>query len=283
MTEWLETYRGVVNPWECDVVQHFTIAYYFDRFADATRNFIDLVGENDILDAGVRHGPCRGRATFQNELRAGAGFHILTAVTAIDASALQLGHQVVDSTTGQTAAWFSETRALSKTLPSATSRKLAALSVPWPGPKAPDRPAPKAGNGPLTARDRVKPWEIGEDGTMSLPAHVHRFSAAGMQALAAVGMTAAYMQEQRRGFSTFELDLNLVGEATVGDIVDVRTSFSHLGNSSLRFAHGMTGPGGREIAFLVQSGVHLDMEARRSAPIPEELRASIRELLIRDT
>jgi len=29
--------------------------------------------------------------------------------------------------------------------------------------------------------------------------------------------------------------------------------------------------------------VHLDMEARRSAPIPEELRAAIRELLIRDT
>jgi len=33
VTEWFETYRGVVNPWECDVVQHFTIAYYFDRFS----------------------------------------------------------------------------------------------------------------------------------------------------------------------------------------------------------------------------------------------------------
>jgi len=121
VTEWLETYRGVVNPWECDVVQHFTIAYYFDRFADATRNFIDLVGENDSLDAGVGNGPCRGYATFQHELRAGAGFHILTAVTDIDASALQLGHQVVDSTTGKTVAWLSETRALSKTLHSATS------------------------------------------------------------------------------------------------------------------------------------------------------------------
>jgi acyl-CoA thioesterase FadM len=283
VTEWLETYRGVVNPWECDVVQHFTIAYYFDRFADATRNFIDLIAGGDSLDAGVRNGPCRGHATFQHELRAGAGFHILTAVTGIDASALQLGHQVVNSTTGKTVAWLTETRALSKTLHSATSRKLAALTVPWPGPKAPDRPAPRAADGPLTARDRVKPWEIGEDGTMSLPAHVHRFSAAGMQALAAVGMTAAYMHEQRRGFSTFELDLTLVGEATVGDIVDVRTSFSHLGNSSLRFAHAMTGPGGREIAFLVQSGVHLDMEARRSAPIPDELRASIQKLLLRDT
>ena len=144
VTEWLETYRGVVNPWECDVVQHFTIAYYFDRFADATRNFFDLAGVGDSLDAGVRDGPSRGHATFQHELRAGAGFHILTAVTGIDAGTLQLGHQVVDSTTGKTVTWLAETRALSKALPSATSQKLAALSVPWPGPKVPDRPAPRA-------------------------------------------------------------------------------------------------------------------------------------------
>ena len=117
---------------------------------------------------------------------------------------------------------------------------------------------------------------------MSLPAHIHRFSAAGMQIFAAVGMTAAYMQEQRRGFSTFELALTQVGEANVGDIVDVATSFSRLGNSSLRLAHRMTGPNGREIAFLVQSGVHLDLDARRSAPIPDALRASIHKLLIRD-
>ena len=37
----------------------------------------------DSLDAGVRHGPSRGHATFLHELRAGAGFHILTAVTSI--------------------------------------------------------------------------------------------------------------------------------------------------------------------------------------------------------
>jgi len=28
MAEWTETYRGVVSAWECDIVEHFTIAYY---------------------------------------------------------------------------------------------------------------------------------------------------------------------------------------------------------------------------------------------------------------
>ena len=282
MAEWLETYRGVVNPWECDVVQHFTIAYYFDRLADATRNFFDLIAEGDGLDGGVRHGPARGHATFQHELRAGAGFHILTAVTGIEVTALQLGHQVVDSTTGTTVTWFTERLALANSLHADARQRLAALCVPWPGPKAPDHPMQRLAHGPLTARDRVKPWEIGEDGAMSLPAHIHRFSAAGMQILAKVGMTAAYMHERRRGFSTFELGLTRVGEAKVGDIIDVTTAVSHLGNSSLRLAHRMSGHEGREIAFLVQSGVHLDMDARRSTAIPGELRASIEKLLIRD-
>jgi acyl-CoA thioesterase FadM len=282
VTEWFETYRGVVNPWECDVVQHFTIAYYFDRFADATRNFFDLVAAGETLNADARNGPSRGHATFQQELRAGAGFHILTAVTAIDAGTLQLGHQVVDSATGKTVTWFTETRELSRALHSATSQRLAALAVAWPGPKAVDRPTPRAVQGPLTARDRVKPWEIDEDGRMSLLAHVHRFSAAGMQSLAAVGMTATYMHEHRRGFSTFELDLIKVGGASVGDIIDVTTSICHVGNSSLRFAHRMTGRNGSEIALLVQSGVHLDMVARRSTAIPDELRAAMRKLLIQD-
>ncbi len=26
MTNWSETYRGTVPPWECDVTEHFTIA-----------------------------------------------------------------------------------------------------------------------------------------------------------------------------------------------------------------------------------------------------------------
>jgi acyl-CoA thioesterase FadM len=282
VAEWLETYRGVVNPWECDVVQHFTIAYYFDRLADATRNFFDFTGVEGDVVANVRHGPVRGHAVFQQELRAGSGLHILTAVMGIDACALRLAHQIVNSTTGKTVTWLSERYTLPETLPAQWREKLASLALPWHGPSVPDPPTPNATQGLATARDRVKPWEIGEDGTMSPSAHIHRFSAAGMQILAAVGMTAAYMHDERRGFSTFALDLTRVGHASVGERVDIATAVSHLGNSSLRLAHRMTGPNNRQIAFLVQSGVHLDMDTRRSTAIPNQLRASIQGHLAGD-
>ena len=280
MAEWMESYRGVVNPWECDVVQHFTIAYYFDRFADATRNFLEhCPGEG--VDAGLGHGPERYHATFLHELRAGAGFHILTGVIGIDARTLQLGHQVLAATTGETVTQVTQTLALSPALPSATRQKLAALCLPWSGPRMPDRGILGAARGQLAARDRVKAWEIDESGGMSLPAHIHRFSAASMQTLAAVGMTSRYLQERRRGYSTFELDLTRLAGASAGDTIDVTTSVAHLGKSSLRLAHRMTGRNGDEIAFLMQSGVHLDTDARRSTAIPDELRPAIEKLLQR--
>jgi len=281
VAQWIETYRGVVNPWECDVVQHFTIAYYFDRFADAMRNFLDHCAA-DGIDAGLDHGPVRHHATFQNELRAGAGFHILTGVIDIDALALRIGHQVLDSTSGETVTWVTQTLALPQALPSAKRQKLAALCLPWSGPRIPDRRILGAARGQLAARDRVKAWEIDESGAMSLPAHIHRFSAASMQTLAAVGMTSRYMQDCRRGYSTFELDFTQVAGAGVGDTIDVTTSVAHLGKSSLRLAHRMTGRNGVEIAFLMQSGVHLDTDARRSTAIPDELRPAIEKLLHRE-
>ena len=35
MEPWIETYRGAVSPWETDVTEHFTVAFYFDRIAMA--------------------------------------------------------------------------------------------------------------------------------------------------------------------------------------------------------------------------------------------------------
>ena len=48
---WLETYRGTVHRWEVDNVDHFTVAYYFARFEDATLALAARSGS--IGEAGV--------------------------------------------------------------------------------------------------------------------------------------------------------------------------------------------------------------------------------------
>ena len=80
-----------------------------------------------------------------------------------------------------------------------------------------------------SARDTVKPWEIDVFGQSAFPFYIHRFSAGGIQAFAQFGMTPAYMREQRRGMSTFEFQLEFLGELHAGDPVHVKTALAPPG------------------------------------------------------
>src|SRR3954462_1843772 len=115
MTNWIETYRGTVPPWECDVTEHFTIAYYFDRLEEAEPNFADPPrpgqrgGADPNLAAPLGLGE-RWRAggfarrldvRFARELRAGSSFQVEGAVLGLD-DGLRLGHRFVDSANGET-------------------------------------------------------------------------------------------------------------------------------------------------------------------------------------
>src|SRR6516162_1447363 len=72
------------------------------RESDARRNLLDLIGVSDTAGASLRPTTSRSHATFQQELRAAAGFHMLSAVIGVHERALQLGHQVVETTGGKT-------------------------------------------------------------------------------------------------------------------------------------------------------------------------------------
>jgi acyl-CoA thioester hydrolase len=161
------------------------------------------------------------------------------------------------------------------------------LRVEWSVPPEPDRAEPRAPGAAddsrfiETARDTIKPWEVDGGGHADWPAHIHRFSAANAHVIAAFGMTPAYMREQRRGFSTFEFRLGFPGALRVGDPVRVRSGLVHVGSSSIRIAHRMTNAAtGDLVATLEQSGVHLDMDARRPAPLPDEMRERARAMLV---
>jgi acyl-CoA thioesterase FadM len=279
MAGWTETCRGIVAPWECDITEHFTIAYYFDRLADAASTTAGQLGLAEMPQAAGRRFDVR----FVRELRAGASFHILSAPLAIDESLLRLGHQFLDSANGEVTAWVEETIDLAReTLPDGPRDAIDRLLSAWPGPAVERRPEPAGFEGFIpTARDRVKPIDVGADGNFALAAFVHRFTAGCVQALAAIGATASYLETERRGFSTFELALQIIGLPLLGSPLLVETGILHLGNSSVRFMHRMSDPAdGREFARMGQFGVQLDLDTRRPAALPEALRAAAQRLLL---
>ena len=279
MDGWTETWRGIVSPWECDITEHFTIAYYFDRLADAASIMAGSLGLS-----GVSHSVgCRFDVRFVRELRAGASFHILSAPIALDGASLRLGHQFVDSANGEATAWVEEAINISAArLPEEVREAIGRRLLPWPGPAIERRLEPSTFEGFIpTARDRVKPIDIDPDGNFALAAFVHRFTAGCVQALAAIGATASYLEAERRGFSTFELALQVTGLPRLGSPVRVETGVVHLGNSSIRLVHRMCDPAdGSEFARLSQFGVQLDLDTRRPAALPGVLKSAAARLLI---
>jgi len=280
MTDWRETYRGAVPPWQCDVTEHFTIAYYFDRLEEAEANLTDAIGLG-----GLPHRADIARridARFARELREGASFHIESAVLGVE-DGLHLGHRVVDSANGEVVTWFAEHWDLTKAHVSDDQRRTLALRLAqWNGPAPEPRAEPLSTAGFIpTARGRVKQADIDAAGNFALGAIVHRFSNSSAQLGAAIGMDAAFMHRERRGFSTFELVLNLSGRLALDAPYLVTTGIAHLGNSSLRMIHCLTDPRtGAEIARLSQYGVNLDLDARRPARWPEAMRAKAAALVI---
>jgi acyl-CoA thioesterase FadM len=280
MTNWTETYRGAVPPWQCDVTEHFTVGYYFDRLEEAGANLADELGLSDLPHRGDVSR--RINARFPRELRAGASFHVESAALSVD-DGLRLGHRFVDSANGEIVTWFEEHWDLSASPLTAQQRKaIAGRLAVWNGPAEELRPEPVTTDGFIpTARGRVKPADIDAAEHFALGAMVLRFSNASGQFGAAIGMDAAFMQQQRRGFSTFELILRITGVLPLAAPYLVETGIGHLGGSSLRMIHRMTDPRtGAEIARLSQFGVNLDLDARRPARWPDDIHRRATALVV---
>jgi acyl-CoA thioesterase FadM len=270
---WIETYRGAASPWECDVTEHFTLAFYFDRIAVAEAN---LAGELGLLDT-LRVGGFTRRydVRLARELRAGSAFHIESSALPGNGN-LRLGHRVVNSATGEPTTWFDvHWDGVEPSLP-------AGELSDWDGPEfaARSEPTDLAGLIPSMA-GRVQPGDLDEFGRMGLCGMVHKFSDAAVQFGAAIGLTADYIKTARRSFSAFELRLRISRAPRLGEAYRIDTGLAHLGNSSLRYLHLMRDSAtGLEIARVDRYGVQLDLDARRPAPLAAELRERAQRLLL---
>ena len=287
MTTWIETYRGTVYRWELDTVDHFTVAYYFQRFADASLGLLERLELGPAYMAGTGRGLSRWRATCATrELRAG------------DSSTREWRHR----------RGFDEYRHRPRVLRygqrgSVRDRRGAnaahglgrvpvALSpAQRPGP-APTRWAGTArrGNGvPARRATRVRGGWAGvcqarRDRRVRTERHAPlRSPLLGGQRsrLRGLGMTPAYQRELAAGFLHLRVPAAFPGRLRAGDPALVRGGLLHVGTSSLRVFHRMSNPRtGESVATFDQLGVHLDMDARRPAPLPDALRERARALKV---
>jgi acyl-CoA thioesterase FadM len=290
MNDYFETYRGGVMPWHCDMLEHMTIASYYERLGDAYVSFTERMG----LGADFRKDKRRAFAAVQTfcslkkELRSGDVLHMEGGVAGVEGKKLILCNNIYNSGTGDLISTF-ESRAIhfdldarrGADIPADTMAKLEAYRVPWESPVV-DRWFPETSEGFVpTLRDSVKMWELDVLGHLSAHFYIQRFSQACMQAMAMTGLTPHYNRDNRRGMSTFELDVRYLKELNGGDTVTIESAVTDLGNSSIRYVHRMKNQAtGEVVATMSQYGAFLDMDARRSTPMPDDIREKARTLLV---
>jgi acyl-CoA thioester hydrolase len=131
-----------------------------------------------------------------------------------------------------------------------------------------------------TYRGVVYPWHCDHMGHMNVMWYVGKFDEATWNLFAAMGVTAAFLRENRRGMAAVQQNITYRRELVAGDTVIVRSAFLEVREKLARFVHEMRhGETGELAAYCMLTGVYIDTDARKSCPFPQALLARGKSLV----
>jgi acyl-CoA thioester hydrolase len=126
----------------------------------------------------------------------------------------------------------------------------------------------------------VYPWQCDHVGHMNVMWYVGKFDEANWNMFARIGLTPSYLRESGRGMAAVQQNITYKRELLAGDIVEVRSVLLEIRDRSIRFRHEMRNAETGEIAaFCETTGVHMDRQARKSAPFADSIRTTAATLL----
>jgi acyl-CoA thioester hydrolase len=106
MANAIETYRGTVFPWECDVNGHMNVRFYVGKFDEGTWQFMAQIGASrDEL----KRRNCGPMAVSQNiaykrELMPGDTIVVHSSISALGQTSCRFRHVMTDTASGEVAA-----------------------------------------------------------------------------------------------------------------------------------------------------------------------------------
>ena len=123
-----------------------------------------------------------------------------------------------------------------------------------------------------TYRGAVYPWHCDQMGHMNVMWYVGKFDEATWNLFAAIGVTMAYLRENKCGMAAVQQDITYKRELLAGDTVAVRSTLLEVREKSTKFVHEMRHAQTGEVAAVcVLTGVSIDAQTRKSCPFPAEI------------
>jgi acyl-CoA thioester hydrolase len=131
-----------------------------------------------------------------------------------------------------------------------------------------------------TYRGTIYPWQCDHMGHMNVMWYVGKFDEATWNLFAAAGVTAGFLKENRRGMAAVQQNITYRRELLVGETVAIGSAFLEVRDKVAKFVHEMRNAVTGEIsAICVLTGVHTDLQTRKSCPFPPEIVERARRLV----
>jgi len=125
---------------------------------------------------------------------------------------------------------------------------------------------------PITYRGIVYPWHCDHMGHMNVMWYVGKFDEATWHLLVRLGLTPAWLRENKRGMAAVEQNIQYKRELVAGDLITIRSAVLEVKDKSIRFSHEMYKEDSGELAAsTILVAVHLDTVVRRACALPPQI------------
>lgn len=132
-----------------------------------------------------------------------------------------------------------------------------------------------------TYRAVVFPWHCDHIGHMNVRWYAHHFDDAGFHLWTMAGLSQSEMKERGVGLVVAQIKIDYIQEMKAGELLVVRNAFIHVGTKSLRHLGRMYNADTEELCATQETiEVFFDPVKRTSAPMPDDIRAKLTELLV---
>jgi acyl-CoA thioester hydrolase len=123
-----------------------------------------------------------------------------------------------------------------------------------------------------TYRGAVYPWHCDHMGHMNVMWYVGKFDEATWNFFAHIGLAPSLLCGSARGMAAVDQRIAYLSELHAGDTVAVRSGAVEVGAKFIKFFHEMrNGETSAVAAVTMLTAVHIDTNARRSTPLPDEI------------
>jgi acyl-CoA thioester hydrolase len=130
----------------------------------------------------------------------------------------------------------------------------------------------------ITYRGAVYPWHCDHVGHMNVMWYVGKFDEATWNLFHQMGITPSYLRANQRGMAAVDQHIQYQRELKAGDVITIRSTVLEMAGKKIRFRHEMVNNDSGEVAAVcTMLGVHMDTQARKACPFPEEILARARD------